>query len=68
MSIEERSGLEFDPGEAKWVWSEVARVLALHRELASLYRTRSSDRKTIRQLWELIDEGEFALRTVGVFL
>ncbi len=57
-----------DPEDAKWVWVEAARVLALHRELASLYRNKSTDKRTIDRLWELIDEGEYALRLVGVQL
>ncbi len=57
-----------DPEDAKWVGVEAARVLGLHRELASLYRTKSTDKRTIQRLWELIDEGENALRLVGVQL
>lgn len=57
-----------DPEDAKWVWTEAARVLGLHRELAYLYRSTSSDKRTIARLWELIDEGEYALRLVGVHL
>jgi CDP-glycerol glycerophosphotransferase (TagB/SpsB family) len=54
--------------DARWIWEEAARVYRLHGELASLYRTRSNDKRTIRTLWEKIDEGEAALRLVGVQL
>lgn len=54
--------------DAKWIWQEAARVYRLHGELASLYRTKSRDKRTINTLWERIDEGEAALRLVGVTL
>ena len=57
-----------DPEHAQWVWTEVARILGLHRELAYLYRTNSNDKRTKARLWELIEEGEYALRLVGVNL
>jgi len=68
MSEPSAADLWHDPDEAKWVWTEAARVLGLHRELANLYRNRSTDTRTIRRLWELIEEGEYALRLVGVNL
>lgn len=54
--------------DAKWVWQEAARIMALHRELAHLYQRGGRDKRTIRALWEKIDEGEYALRTAGVYL
>lgn len=54
--------------DARWVWEEAARVLGLHRELAHLYRTRSKDKRTINALWERIEEGEYGLRAIGVYL
>lgn len=57
-----------NPEDAKWVWQEAARILGLHRELANLYRNNSTDKRTIKQLWTLIEEGEYGLRTVGVYL
>jgi hypothetical protein len=67
--ISEAEGvLRHDPGEARWVWEEAARIYGLHTELANLYRNKSNDKRTINKLWELIEEGEYALRTVGVSL
>jgi hypothetical protein len=60
--------LEHDLADAKWVWQEAARVYGMHYELAHLYRAKSDDRRTITRLWELIEEGEYALRVVGVEL
>jgi hypothetical protein len=54
--------------DARWVWSESLRVYNLHAELASLYRTGSRDRKSIANLWEHIEAGEYALRAVGIEL
>lgn len=67
--IEQNSeALAHDPEEARWVWEEAARVYRLHGELASLYRVGSRDRRTIHELWARIEEGEAALRLVGVTL
>lgn len=60
--------LGHDVSDARWVWQEAARIYALHRELAYLYKTGSKDRRTIDTLWERIEEGEYALRTIGVEL
>jgi hypothetical protein len=54
--------------DARWVWEEAARILGLHRELAYLYRTGGRDKRTIRELWERIEEGEYGLRAIGVQL
>lgn len=50
------------------MWEEAARVMGLHRELAYMYRTKSRDKRTIAFLWERIEEGEAALRAIGVYL
>lgn len=60
--------LKHSVDEARWVWEEAARVMGLHRELAHLYRTHSKDKRTIAQLWELIEQGEYGLRAIGVQL
>lgn len=60
--------LRHDPNEARWVWEEAARIYGLHNELANLYRNKSGDKRTIGKLWDLIEEGEYALRVVGVNL
>lgn len=60
--------LDFDPEEAHWLWSEYVRVTNLHHELASLYRNKSRDKRTINRLWTLIEEGEYGLLIAGVRL
>jgi hypothetical protein len=60
--------LRHDPEQARWIWEEAARIYGLHNELASLYRNNSRDKRTINDLWALIEEGEYALRVVGVAL
>jgi cellobiose-specific phosphotransferase system component IIA len=60
--------LEHDVDEARELWQEAARVMGLHRELASMYRTNSKDKRTIATLWERINEGEANLRRQGVYL
>jgi hypothetical protein len=62
------TALEHDIDDARWVWQEAARIMALHRELASLYRNKSKDKRTIETLWHRIDEGEANLRALGVYL
>jgi len=67
--IEEDSGsLDYSLEDARWVWEEAARIMALHRELADMYRNGSRDKRTIRTMWERIEEGEHALAAIGVFL
>lgn len=44
------------------------KLMNLHRELASLYRTKSKDRRTIANLWYHIDGLELDLRSEGVAL
>lgn len=44
------------------------KLMGLHRELSSLYRNKSRDRRTIAQLWYLIDGLELDLRASGVRL
>ena len=69
MSNSERSStLPYNNDDARWAWEEAARIMGLHRELASLYRTGSHDNHRIRLLWEKIDDGERALASVGVKL
>ena len=43
-------------------------VMNLHHELASLYRSKSTDRKTIARLWAAIDTAELELTYMGVEL
>ena len=44
------------------------RAMDLHRELASYYRAKSRDRRTIANLWYHIDGIELELRSLGVTL
>jgi hypothetical protein len=60
--------LDYGLEDARWLWEEFARIQALHGELAYLYRTGSRDTRTIKILWELIEEGEMGLRVAGVKL
>lgn len=60
--------LEYSLEDARWVWEEVVRVMALHRELADMYRNNSRDKRTIKLIWEQIDAGEAGLRAMGVRL
>lgn len=47
---------------AERVVLKLAKLEALHRELASLYRTKSRDRRSIAALWYYIDGLELDLR------
>lgn len=60
--------LEYSLDEARWIWEEAAAVMRLHGELASLYRTNSRDKRTIKLLWQQIEQREAALRLAGVYL
>lgn len=60
--------LPFDQDEASVKWKTYHRLMSLHHELASYYRAKSRDRKTIMRLWAAIDELEFELRYMGVAL
>lgn len=44
------------------------KLMNLHRELASHYRAKSKDRRTIANLWYYIDGLELDLRNEGVAL
>jgi hypothetical protein len=44
------------------------KLMRLHQELSSLYRTRSKDRRSISNLWYHIDGLELDLRSEGVIL
>lgn len=44
------------------------KLMGLHRELASYYRAKSKDRRTMSNLWYLIDGLELDLRSEGVQL
>lgn len=65
---EENYELPHDVSMARFIVTEVQRVLSLHAELAHYYRSRSRDKATITLLWQKIDEGEAGLRVMGVAL
>lgn len=44
------------------------KLMNLHRELSSLYRSKSRDHRTIANLWYYIDGLEMDLRAEGVNL
>lgn len=44
------------------------KLMGLHQHLASLYRSKSRDRRTISTLWYYIDGLELDLRAEGVKL
>lgn len=56
------------PDSQKYIWKEIYQVTQLHRELASLYRTKSTDRRTINALWNAIEEKEAILFLEGIDL
>lgn len=58
----------YDPLKVEATMQKYIKLMGLHRELASLYRAKSRDRRTIAQLWYYIDGLELDLRTEGVKL
>ena len=60
--------ISHNPDAAERVIQKYLKLMSLHRELASLYRTKSSDRRTIANLWYYIDGLEIDLRAEGVKL
>ena len=57
-----------DMSRTKYLWKQIHSVNVLHQELASLYRTKSSDHRRIRILWNAIEEKEALLYLEGVSL
>lgn len=59
---------DLPPEEARghWIWRTKHQVDILHSELASYYRAGSTDHRTIRLLWQKIEEYERILRAEGV--
>lgn len=63
------SELPYDYDRTERVAMKLTRLDTLHRELASYYRAKSRDRKTIANLWYYIDGLELDLRsTEGIEL
>ena len=50
----------------KYLWRELRELIQLHQELASLYRTKSSDSKRKVILWNAIEQREALLFLEGV--
>lgn len=57
-----RMTLPYSPEQAERVALKLIKLEDLHRELASYYRTKSRDRRTIANLWYHIDGLELDLR------
>lgn len=60
--------LPYDPLKTERTMLKYIKLMNLHRELASLYRVKSRDRRTIANLWYHIDGLEIDLRNDGVEL
>lgn len=58
----------YDQDETDRKLREYTKLMKLHRELAGLYRSRSTDRRTIATLWHHVDALELSLRAEGVEL
>lgn len=57
---------DYDAAQTEYEIQQYVKLLNLHRELASLYRNKSRDRRTIANLWYHIDGIELELRSLGV--
>lgn len=60
--------LPYDPLKTEATMQKYIKLMNLHRELASHYRAKSRDRRTIANLWYHIDGLELDLRADGVQL
>lgn len=60
--------LPYDPVATEYDIQLYTKLMTLHRELSSLYRTKSRDFRTIANLWYHIDGIELDLRSRGVKL
>lgn len=60
--------LPHNPEEVSRGVLKYLKLMRLHMELASLYRAKSRDRRTISNLWYMIDGLELDLRSEGVEL
>lgn len=63
-----RDKLPNNAAEAEEEIQLYVKLMTLHRELASLYRMKSRDYRTISNLWYHIDGLELDLRSRGVVL
>lgn len=60
--------LPYDPIRTEANMQKYIKLMGLHQHLASLYRSKSRDRRTISTLWYYIDGLELDLRAEGVKL
>ena len=60
--------LPYDPSRTEQVVQKYIKLMGLHRELSSLYRSKSRDHRTIASLWYHIDGLELELESAGVVL
>lgn len=68
IPFEPTRDLPFDPVRTEATMHKYIKLMNLHRELASHYRSKSKDRRTIANLWYHIDGLELDLRADGVAL
>ena len=57
---------EFEASRKRYLWKVVQQLDVLHSELASLYRSGSTDHKRIAVIWKTIDDLEMSLLMEGV--
>lgn len=62
------TSLPYEQTDAEELYRKVLKLNRLHQELSSYYRAGSTDRRTMGQLWYLIDGLELDLRSRGVKL
>lgn len=58
--------LPYDSEHTERITFKLAKLERMHRELASLYRAKTRDRRSIAALWYYIDGLELELRAGGV--
>lgn len=67
-TVVDMTDLPYDPITTEATLQKYIKLMNLHRELASHYRAKSRDRRTIANLWYHIDGLELDLRSEGVEL
>lgn len=66
--VVDMTDLPYDPLKTEATMQKYIKLMGLHRELASLYRVKSRDFRTIGRLWWYIDGLELDLQSEGVVL
>lgn len=57
-----------DVNHTERLMQKYIKLMGLHQELASYYRAKSRDRRTIANMWYVIDGLELDLRSEGIAL